>query len=131
MEKVRKYIGLILFITLLFLNFATAAPKQSAEFIHAEVWKDKMKDNLSSTICDRSGYFRNCYEITEDKCLSASQESVKSCLQTFKLPKKINPYGDGLKYAYKVGLCAGKKIDQRFKSVRRDSEERCVNGKLD
>lgn len=97
----------------------------------AEKWIAAMKENLPEALCKDSMYFRQCFQVTQEECLTQSKNSFDKCLPNFKndVLKNFGAKGDanlsadGAAWGAKIGECTGVDYETSLLSKRINSDK--------
>lgn len=81
----------------------------------AEKWISAMRDGLPPELCKDSMYFRQCFQVNQEECLSQAKSSFDKCLPSLKndILKNFGAKGndhlsaDGAEWGAKIGECSG------------------------
>lgn len=97
----------------------------------AERWIAVMKEGLPEALCKDSMYFRQCFQVTQEECLTQSKNSFDKCLPNFKndILKNFGSRGDaslsadGAEWGAKIGECTGVDYETTLISKRINSDK--------
>ncbi len=95
---------LILAITVF---FATTSVAQGP--VTKEKWSEGMRTLLPVLLCEESSFFRECFDVTAEKCEEVALSTTRVCLEDIKeeLPPIFESRAVGEEWGSKVGICAG------------------------
>jgi len=87
-----------------------------------------METMLPNYSCQVGQYFRECFDVTEQKCQNVMAESTKLCLDKTagQIPELHNQPRDGTFWGSRVGACAGRDYEVKLQGSR-ISNARCNN----
>jgi hypothetical protein len=90
-------------------------------------WMDSMLVNMSAYACVPTGYFRSCYEITEDECFDKAIDVTQSCLNKLgpHIPMTLTQPRDGKYYGSMVGECFGTSFTSPYIKKKRYAPQPC------
>ena len=90
-------------------------------------WIREMAKKLPRELCKDGTYFRECFQVSHQECLSVAREVTKECLEQVRsqLPKTLMQPHDGRRWGGKVGACAGTAFEKRL-IKRRHVTARCA-----
>jgi hypothetical protein len=88
-------------------------------------WIEALRTALPGGFCAPEEYFRQCFTVTEDECLSAARLATKSCLAELedKIPAKLVQPEDGTEWGGKVGSCAGMAFERQLTKKRKNTKK--------
>ncbi|MET0067066.1 MAG: hypothetical protein ABW076_12045 [Candidatus Thiodiazotropha sp.] len=94
-----------------------------------EQWVGGMKKLLPNLFCqDPAGYFRQCFDISEEKCFQIAGSVTGDCLQESldQIPATLKQPDDGRVWGQKIGTCAGTRFESGLLQYRK-SNPKCNN----
>lgn len=86
---------------------------------------DYMKTALPNAFCAEKQYFRKCFKVTEDVCLSEAMRATKVCILSMEgeMPEKFHQPKDGADWGTKMGTCAGTNYEVSLTKSKIDSAD--------
>lgn len=109
---------------LMLMLFSTCS--QAADvIIPKSQFVESMKTALPNAFCSEKMYFRKCFKISEDVCLSEAIRATKVCVMSMNsdMPEKFHQPVDGTTWGSKVGECAGKNFEISLIKSKVDSAD--------
>lgn len=99
-----------LFLALLLCGCTRAAPEGT---VPKAKWMSAMTTAMPTMICAPKGFFRSCFDQSEDECLERATRSAKACLIKFDadLPANLRQPEDGEAWGKKLGACTGETME--------------------
>jgi hypothetical protein len=99
-----------LFLALLLTACTKTAPEGT---VPKAKWIDAMTTAMPTMICAPKGFFRSCFDQTEDECLERATRAAKACLIKFDpdLPADLKQPEEGEAWGKKVGACTGETME--------------------
>ncbi|MET0026032.1 MAG: hypothetical protein ABW101_00225 [Candidatus Thiodiazotropha sp.] len=94
-----------------------------------EPWIDGMKKILPEVFCrDSAGYFRQCFDISSEKCFEIAASVTESCLDENldQIPTTLKQPDDGRVWGQTIGTCAGTRFEAGLIQFRK-SNPKCNN----
>lgn len=87
--------------------FATTSVAQDP--VTKEKWSEGMRTLLPVLLCEESSFFRECFDVTAEKCEEVALSTTRVCLENIKeeLPSIFESQAVGEKWRREVGVCAG------------------------
>jgi len=84
-------------LALLFATALTLGLTSQAKAVGIEQWLDLVESSLPDMLCEKSAYFRQCFEIDDAQCRSTLSSTFQECLTIYldHLPEQINTSADG------------------------------------
>jgi len=99
----------LVLIAALFASSASAADivLTKSQFIEG------FKKSLPDSFCADKSYFRQCFEITKEKCAKAVTEASTACIAPLEtgIPEKLTKPTEGQAWGEKFGSCVGEKFE--------------------
>lgn len=94
-----------------------------------KAWMNSMLINMSAYACEPTGYYRSCYELTQDECLDKAIDVTEICLKKHdsQIPEQIVQPRDGKKYGTMVGECFGDRFTSPYIKKKRLPPKPCSN----
>lgn len=111
----------ITFIVAFFI-FSTSAYAQD---VSRSFWISYMQAILPEMFCQHTPYFKQCFDVTYNDCITTVRVDAAVCLNDIKhmLPETLNNV-TGKPYGTAVGACAGEKYEARFAN-RKTKDQQC------
>jgi hypothetical protein len=117
-----------LFLALLLGACTKAAPEGT---VPKAKWIDAMTTAMPTMICAPKGFFRSCFEQSEDECLERATRAAKACLIKVEpdLPAHLRQPEEGEAWGKKVGACTGETMEIALAGEKkaRSSSPSCQN----
>lgn len=90
---------------------ATSPGGESA--VPKEKWTDAMTTAMPTMLCNPKGFFRSCFQQSEDECLDQATRATKACLIKLgpEIPAALKQPEDGEVWGKKVGTCTGETME--------------------
>jgi hypothetical protein len=92
-----------------------------------ETWVEGMKKILPEVFCrDSAGYFRQCFDISSEKCFEMAASATEDCLNENldQIPTTLKQPDDGSVWGQKIGSCAGTRFEAGLIQYR-NSNPKC------
>lgn len=98
----------------------------SAQEVTKKQWIAGMKTALPAHFCQQSQYFRQCFDVSANKCEEVAASSTRICLSELgnQIPNVLVQPKDGTHWGAKVGQCAGTTYETVLKK-KRISNSKC------
>ena len=115
----------------LLLAIALLSKASNATELPREQWMGYMEAALPTYQCQNQTYFRQCFNITQEKCEDVMASATRTCLSKFEesIPATLVQPKDGTFWGSKVGACAGTAYDATLKEEHTNTA-RCKNPNL-
>ena len=99
-----------------------------AQEVTKEQWVSAMKTALPAHFCQKTQYFRQCFNVTATECEEVASSTARICLNEFdqQIPNILVQPKDGTLWGTKVGACAGTAYESTLLE-KRISNEKCNN----
>jgi hypothetical protein len=99
---------------ILTLSACTQPHQPTAESsVPKEKWADAMTTAMPTMLCNPKGFFRTCFQQSEDECLDQATRATKACLikLTPEIPASLKQPDEGEIWGKKVGACTGETME--------------------
>jgi hypothetical protein len=92
--------------------------------IGKQAWIEHMQNALPKAFCEQKQYFRQCFRVSEQECLTTASTVTNMCLNKLKaqFPEVFYQPQDGSNWVGKVGECAGDAYEQSLLDKRINTE---------
>lgn len=86
-----------------------------------EKWADAMTTAMPTMLCNPKGFFRSCFQQSEDECLDKATLATKACLIKLQpeIPAALKQPEDGETWGKKVGACTGETMEIALASEKK------------
>lgn len=76
-------------------------------------WVDAMTTAFPAMLCPPKGFFRTCFQQTEDECLDQAMRAAKSCFLKIgpEMPAQVKQPEGGEEWGKKVGACTAETME--------------------
>ncbi len=104
-----------------------ASAELAAQTVSRMDWLVSTMTSLPTAMCQADQYFRQCFGVSEDKCMEVMRLATRSCLDEHEaeLPIVFVLPRDGARWGTVVGSCAGSGYEVTLKGRRRNDLKRC------
>lgn len=99
-----------------------------AEDVSKASWIDFMKTGLPTYQCQTDKYFRQCFDVSAEKCEEVMASATRTCLSKDEanIPDVLSQPRDGTRWGTKIGACAGTAYEVTL-AKERISNAKCNN----
>jgi hypothetical protein len=107
------------------LTACTQSPSPGGESaVPKEKWTDAMTTAMPTMLCNPKGFFRSCFQQSEDECLDQATRATKACLIKLNpdIPATLKQPEDGETWGKKVGACTGETMEISLASEKKKIE---------
>lgn len=100
------------------------AAEKPAEDPSKAAWIIHMQTHLPSELCKETLYFRRCFEVTSEECLSTTETLLQACLNNtvVGLPATLTPE-EGAKWGLLVSRCTHDLYEKWMSSKKRSTQD--------
>lgn len=107
----------IFIVLVCFFNWALAVDMYEVKKDH---WLKEMRV-ASGKLCDKGGYFSECFDLGDKKCSVEIISLFDSCQSKVSVPAKFNVLEKGETLGQKIGVCVGSQWEKKFLAQKSDS----------
>ncbi len=96
--------------------------------VSKDSWVEHMETALPTYQCQSQAYFRQCFDVTAEKCEEVMGSATRTCLDQVSdsIPDILNQPQDGTMWGSRVGSCAGRTYEITL-AKQRTNTDRCNN----
>lgn len=123
MLRFRTFLFLLVFLAALVLGFIAHARNESSL---VQKWRREYTLNLLNNFCTTGSYFKECYNLERDECMSEVKRATHKCFEHVNVRSLKDLEKHHIFFGSKVGFCVGKKIEDEHKTNQkkcRDARE--------
>ena len=115
----KKLIFLISFV--LIPSFGFADSKNDQAVIAKKDFQDQFIPAFTNILCKKGQYFRDCFKVTSQECLSELTSAAEACFAKMQneIPSKLKQPEDGRIWGSKLGACAGGTYENTLKIAKK------------
>lgn len=106
---------------------ADVKPGPGETAVQKAVWLSAMTTALPPAMCQGEQYFRQCFDVTEERCLEAMKLSTKTCVEQHELriPEVLIQPRDGTTWGTVVGSCTGASYETTLATQKKANVAKC------
>ena len=111
---------IVVALPVVWLALMLAAPLSAGE-VERGPWQERMVDELPKHFCAEGTYFRECFRVSQDRCLRVARASTRDCLEQHAddIPARIQLPEQGRSLGRTIGSCAGRVYEEALERERR------------
>ncbi len=104
-------------LVFLFVSFGHTQDKKETATLTKQEFKDQFIPAFTNILCKKGQYFRECFKVTSDECMSELTSATEACFVKMdkQMPAKLKQPDDGRSWGTKIGMCAGGTFETTLK----------------
>lgn len=114
---------LIILLNLLCGLSLAAYAQSNSQSMDGMKWKDSIRESLKDELCAPNSYALSCYEMTAKDCRTAITKGFSLCERAVRIPHRVDPLTDGVRLAYNLGSCTGRRVDHQYRYRKKDNPD--------
>ena len=97
----------------MFLSVLFLSTQANAVEVSKSEWMDRMSTGLPAYFCQSDQYFRQCFDVSAEKCEESMSSATRLCLKKFEneIPEVLVQPSAGTNWGTIVGRCVGETYD--------------------
>lgn len=118
-KKMRSILFVIAFVSFSSVGFSESKPEPQT--VTKQDFKDQFIPAFTNILCKKGQFFRECFKVTSDECLSELTSATEACFAKLyrDIPNKLKQPDDGRAWGTKIGMCAGGTFETTLKLAKK------------